>query len=270
MRVWIIVGLLVLASSTARAQDVAPAAQPTEAVPVTPANTVMRLEDIRALALDEGDLERAVAELERLRGTVLAREELASALELAAYCHFGLEDEAGWTRDLQELGTLDPGRRLPSFYPLPLTRVLASFSATARSLVVQLSHQAFDDHLEVVAALLHDEARLLRRLVLRVRELGEQPTWRELDLSAGRLVMPTTAGAEIEVEALAFGPSEVELARSGVDLVTIPRHRELWEEEWFWVAVGIGAAIVGASVGVGAALASQARRVELTASWPSP
>ncbi len=222
----------------------------------------------RDLVLEQGELEQGVAMIARLRESGRwSRAELATLLELEAYARFGLEDEGAWTRALQELATLDPGRTLPSFYPLPLTRVLASFSATARSLTVSLEHTAFEDRVEVIGSLLHDEANLLRRLTLRERTVGDPVGWREHDLAPGRLVLRAAAGSELELEAIAIGPNEVELARSGVDLVAVPRHLEAWDQDWFWPVVAGSGAAVGLIVGLLVYVLTQTPELALTTRW---
>ena len=250
-----LVVLLVLVTAGAEAQQA-----PTEAL-------VGPVERVRTLILEDGELEAGADAIAVLRSGPLQRAELADLLELEAYAGFGLEDEARWTRALQELATLDPGRTLPSFYPLPLTRVLAGFSATARSLAVSLEHVASLDRIEVVGSLLHDEANLLRRLTLRARRVGDAGGWTEHDLAQGRVVIAADAGSEVELEAIAIGPNDVELARSGVDLVTIPRPVEVWEEPWFWGVLGVVAVALGVVGGsLGWAL-TQPRPLTLSTTW---
>ena len=91
--------------------------------------------------------------------------------------------------------------------------------------------------------------------------------WTEHDLAQGRVVIAADAGSEVELEAIAIGPNDVELARSGVDLVTIPRPVEVWEEPWFWgvlggVAVALG--VVGGSLGWAL---TQPRPLTLSTTW---
>jgi len=256
--------------------DAAPGAvEPELAAPAPPVavddggstETIARARD---LVLEQGELEQGVLAIARLRESGRwSRDELATILELEAYARFGLEDEGAWTRALQELATLDPGRTLPSFYPLPLTRVLASFSAAARSLTVSLEHTAFEDRVEVIGSLLHDEANLLRRLTLRERTVGDPVGWREHDLAPGRLVLPAAAGSELELEAVAIGPNEVELARSGVDLVAVPRHLEAWDQDWFWPVLLGGAAAAGAIAALLVYVLTQPPQLAITTSWNS-
>ncbi len=251
------------------AQEQTPALRPDVVDSVGP-EAPAPLEGVRRLLFEEAEFERAADELGALRAGAQgwSREQLATILELEAYVRFGLGEEDRWTQALLELATLDPGRALPSTFPLPLVRTLADLAANARSLVLTLDVHAEPERLELTAALLHDVGSLAQRLVVRSRRLGRAGEgWITHELADGRLVLEEAAGSELELEAIAVGPQGVELARSGVDLVSVPRRREVWEEWPFWTVLGAFAVVAAVVVPVAVWAATQPP--ELTLGMPS-
>lgn len=256
------------APSTSDATDPTTTSEPRE--PTEPPASADPLTEVRRLVYDEVEFEQASAELARVREAQVewSRAQLTEALELEAYVAFGLGNEARWTQSLLELATLEPGHALPNSFPLPLVRLLAEFSANARSLVLSLDVQAQPDQVEAHVTLLHDVGQLSRSLMLRARRVGDgSEGWNAVPLEDGAAQWQATAGTELELEAIAFGPQRVEIARSGVEFVVVPRHIEIWEEWPFWTVLGLVAAASGAVIGVSVWAAD--RPPELTLGMPT-
>ncbi len=181
----------------------------------------------------------------------LTRAELATLLAARATVNLALDDERAAAVDLRMLVELEPRHVIDATAPPELRDAFRRAVASARgALSVTASHVRDGGRVDVEATTRNDTAGLVRELRVYVRR-GDG-LWQAA--AAGHTSIEAPPDTRVEYYAEAVGPGGAIVARTGSRPFphTAPASNdgEAGAPPWLWIGLGIGAAVLVATVAI--------------------
>lgn len=181
-------------------------------------------------------------------GDDLTRADLVALLAARATVHLALDDQAAAVLDLRMLATLDPRHVIDRTAPPDFRRAFARATQAVRGpLSVTATHERVADRVQIEARAHDDPAGVVRAIRVFVRRDG---AWLPASTPPASLLVPASTSVEYYVEAV--GPGGAVVARAGSR--QFPRDVPGGNDEepggtpWLWIGLGIGGAVLVATV----------------------